>query len=71
MKKLKKNWKTKIKILLPNSSKRLLTKIGNRLFPSDIYATISRDEFLLYMSKINEKQEKNNTVQSWWSIQNY
>ena len=71
MKRLKKFWKTKIRVLLPNPIKRLLAKIGNSLFPfsPNIYSTTSRDEFLLYMSKINEKQEKNNAAQSWWSIQ--
>jgi len=69
MKKIKKIWKTKIRVLLPNSVKRLLTKIGNRISPSDIYSTTSRDEFLLHMSKINKKQENSNAAQAWWRKQ--
>jgi hypothetical protein len=52
MNRLKKIWKTKIRVLLPNPVINLLKTVGNALFPSEVFSTTNREKFLAKIAAV-------------------
>jgi 2-polyprenyl-3-methyl-5-hydroxy-6-metoxy-1,4-benzoquinol methylase len=63
---LKKIWKTKIRVLLPEQIKETLSFIGNGFRTTGYWQTSNRDEFL---AKISQLDNTNPPAQAWWGKQ--